>query len=574
MQEFDYTNIIRDSNGVPIIDENSDITPSEFNDKKFLVHCTDYFPKDGIIYSKYDTKSEGYVNISYGKIMKSCRTMDHRHTVHFTINAKAESNGFGNWDTKKYILFDPLDNHKDVSFNESESDYYCYGSLPLSSDAILLVREDCYDTLPSSFISKFKVFKYRGNPSECVKSFLHRLGVNLVDINSMDAGHYNSFEHRQEKILKNRDAMINFYKDNTYTYGDDLKLTIKDLDCLYDIDCHNFGSGILSNVFLPEYLLSKGVTDIEEQNFMCFLANFGIKKNQDGTYSLKDDEEVFNNIKDNDTISLDELNDIRADFILYQRDKMIPEEFNKDMFKISDVFSMYNSYKENYKTSHVLKDEYFKEQEIDDLEFKNFCQFVTDFGIKRSFDEKGMLVGFTFDDSLVKQSILDNSKVDLNSVKSIYAFYNFYKRSNSKEEVLREKDIEAVIDLSSYTIGDLFKYKNLKACSKMFDLTDAIIDLTNSSIGAKNYLVYANPVISESELSFIISNLLKNNQTVDKFSVPSDMNANEALEKLKKRLPERLYSAISREHELNEALKQEVDDTMELADVKKDSASL
>ena len=52
------------------------------------------------------------------------------------------------------------------------------------------------------------------------------------------------------------------------------------------------------------------------------------------------------------------------------------------------------------------------------------------------------------------------------------------------------------------------------------------------------------------------------------------MNANEVLEKLKKMLPERLYSTISREHELNEALKQEVDDTMKLADVKKDSASL
>ena len=159
-------------------------------------------------------------------------------------------------------------------------------------------------------------------------------------------------------------------------------------------------------------------------------------------------------------------------------------------------------------------------------------------------------------------------------MESPYVFYNFYKRSNSKEEILREKDIEPVIDLSSYTIGDLFKYKNLKACSKMYDLMDVIIDLVNSSIGAKNYLAYADPVISESELSFIISNLLKNNKTVDKFSVPSDMNANETLEKLKKRLPERLYSAISREHELNEALKQEVDDTMELADVKKDSASL
>ena len=107
----------------------------------------------------------------------------------------------------------------------------------------------------------------------------------------------------------------------------------------------------------------------------------------------------------------------------------------------------------------------------------------------------------------------------------------------------------------------------------MFDLTDTIIDLTNSSIGAENYLVYGNPVITESELGFMISNTLKN-KTVDKFSVPSDMNANEALEKLKKMLPERLYSTISREHELNEALKQEVDDAMKLADVKKDSASL
>ena len=574
MQGFDYTNIIRDSNGVPIIDEKSDITPSEFNDKKLLVHSTDYFPKDGVIYSKYDTKSEGFLNISYNKIKKSCRTMDHRHTVHFTINAKVESNGFGNWDDKKYIIFDPLDNHKDVSFNQDPGDYFCYGSLPLSSDAVLLVREDCYDDIPSSFVSKFKVFKYRGNPSECVKSFLHRSGANLIDINSMSPGHTQSFEHRQEKILNTRDAMINFYKDNTYTYGDDLKLTIKDLDCLYDIDCHNFGSGILSNVFLPEYLLSKGITDIEEQKIMCFLANFGIKKNQDGTYYLKGDDEVLRNIKDNNTISLDELNDIRADFILYQRDKMIPEGFNEEIFNISKVSSMYNLYKEKYKGSHVLKDEYFKEQGIDDLKFKNFCQFVTDFGIKRSFDEKGMLVGFAFDDSLVTQNILDNSKVDLNSVKSIYAFYNFYKRSNSKDEVLREKDIEPVIDLSSYKIGDLFKYKNLKACAKMYDLMGVIIDLTNSSIGAENYLAYGNPVISESELSFLISNLWKNNQTVDKFSVPSDMNVNDALEKLKKMLPERLYSIISREHELNETLKKEVDDNMKYADVKNDSASL
>ena len=107
----------------------------------------------------------------------------------------------------------------------------------------------------------------------------------------------------------------------------------------------------------------------------------------------------------------------------------------------------------------------------------------------------------------------------------------------------------------------------------MFDLTYTIIDLTNSSIGAENYLVYGNPVISENEMSFTIDNVLKS-KTVDKFSVPSDMNANEVLEKLKKMLPERLYSTISREHELNEALKQEIDNNMKLADVKKDGASL
>ena len=71
----------------------------------------------------------------------------------------------------------------------------------------------------------------------------------------------------------------------------------------------------------------------------------------------------------------------------------------------------------------------------------------------------------------------------------------------------------------------------------------------------------------------MIDNVLKS-KTVDKFSVPSDMNANEVLEKLKKMLPERLYSTISREHELNEALKQEIDNNMKLADVKKDGASL
>ena len=174
---FNFDDLIRDSDipkdehGIPIISDDMVVATPAVSNKEILVHATDFFPRNKTIYSWYDTKSEGKGIVGYSKegssVLKECRARIHRHTVHFAINTKVESHSFGNWDQCKYIILEPLENHPNDFFDGHDSDFFSTSSLSLSDDAILMVRDDCFDSLSPEDLHGIHVLKYHGNDSEC-----------------------------------------------------------------------------------------------------------------------------------------------------------------------------------------------------------------------------------------------------------------------------------------------------------------------------------------------------------------------------------------------------------------------
>ncbi|MDO4870950.1 MAG: hypothetical protein Q3996_02535 [Candidatus Saccharibacteria bacterium] len=175
----------------------------------YLVHSTDFFPNNKTILSNADG---GKINsfskqIDYGLYVVNS-AYSPRETVHFTMNGRVRntSDGAGNWDNQKFIVIEPFMNHQNelVSGAPHSGDNFIDGSVRLSDDAILMVREDAYDNLSDQQKSQYNIIKYFGNADICTKNLLHSLGLPAVDNQANDAGHAYSEQYHQEYILEKR----------------------------------------------------------------------------------------------------------------------------------------------------------------------------------------------------------------------------------------------------------------------------------------------------------------------------------------------------------------------------------
>lgn len=529
---FNFDDLIRDSDipkdehGIPIISDDMSIATPAVSNKEILVHATDFFPRNKTIYSWYDTKSEGNGIVGYSRegssVLKECRARIHRHTVHFAINTKVESHSFGNWDQCKYIILEPLENHPNDFFDGHDSDFFSTSSLSLSDDAILMVRDDCFDSLSPEDLHGIHVVKYHGNDSECCKNLLRCMGVAPREWIS-DAGHMMSKYMKLEVTLGRRDEMINFYKDNTFFDDGNADFSAKDIMCLYDIYSH----------------ATTKISVLDDRNSLChfyrFLAAFGITKKSDGHFGLKNDETMFEEIKDNGLISIQNLQAISSDILCYYRDKIVKESIKDSNHpKLSDICAMYVNYLNEDIPVHVLDESFFSNSSLPSGIPKTFYHFIADMGLSTSVKP-----GFPFsflDSKDICDSMENNENVSLENINRLYLGYQIGSKNFSGVSA-KEED---TISLSDYTLGDLFYYKNLKPCMKFF---------SQEFLLAKEGIVNT-PVITEDGLKVKISSEMATKE----IQLSKDMPANLAASQLKEKIPKIIYDVTSTAQELNQMI--------------------
>ena len=281
---------------ISISDENVDkAIYSDYNGfKELVVHCTDFFPKNGKLLCNYDGNKPIKTEIEFNGVSKEIKGISHRHTCHFIINNVVISHAYGNWDQKKFVIIEPLEPHKNQFVSLNNGDAFTYGSLDLQKP-ILLVREDCYNEIPQNEISNFNIIKYKGRYDNCTLNILRILGIPIKYFDENNPTHYLSVEMQTENILNDRDLCINYLKNNNWDGKSNVILSEKDIFNLYDIVKSSKGNDYFKRAF--ENLTNLKVEELNilqntNIDFICYMTIFGIEKVSNG-YTFKNDDSIY-----------------------------------------------------------------------------------------------------------------------------------------------------------------------------------------------------------------------------------------------------------------------------------------
>ena len=252
-------------NGFPLVKDDMDVVnkEKEFDENNFsvndlvMVHATDYFPQNGIIKSTRDA------------------TDSKRNTIHTSLNGRVSSHNFGNWDDCGIIVLDPLKEHIDQVECVYSVDTFTYGSMRLSSDAMILINNNKFAKIyeeNKDYIdkNKNKIMLYSGNSLLAVEKVLSMLGYvtqkcdqwswedkkandmlnNLVKTqypNKLNVAHDVTPYSTVEKSLTRKDTLASFgIKDD----GNDIIITP---DILYALRNYN------KNITLEQFITNVGV---------------------------------------------------------------------------------------------------------------------------------------------------------------------------------------------------------------------------------------------------------------------------------------------------------------------------
>lgn len=345
--------ITYDENGIVITDKET-ITPSaNQTDDKVIVHVTNFFPKNKTILCNYDGNKTGEVEFEYNGEKKEVKSLSHRHTVHFTINSVALStgDGAGDWKQPKFIIVEPLEDHKDqfVSALITNSDEFTYGSVKLGEKPILLVREDAYSEIPKEEISNYNIIKYSGKYNECVNNLLLTLGYKLTYGDANTGNHSGSDYYRVEKNMEQRNVIINYLLDNKYDGKENITFSIEEISKLYDIfsekDKEKDGK-YMQMVIMEEQKCEKIVEETTiPKEFIKFCINFGLYKSDD-KYKILDDDKMLEKMKkwrkkseSNEQVftyeDYIEIIPIYIDYLKYKKSKIV--RVNKEVEEVEET---------------------------------------------------------------------------------------------------------------------------------------------------------------------------------------------------------------------------------------------
>ena len=182
-----------------------------------LVRTTAHFPHDRIVQTPknahaYSYESSSYFayaigdyidkiepNLSYLERKLAIEEMEkgfkvffptYRSTVHFAINGRVGSHGYGNFEERDFIIIEPLSHHIDEEslIGLRGNDTYFNDDIILSEEASIVIAKEKFEKMQqdSSLIeelSKFRIFVYEGDEIEAVGKAIQLLGYDTYTVN-------------------------------------------------------------------------------------------------------------------------------------------------------------------------------------------------------------------------------------------------------------------------------------------------------------------------------------------------------------------------------------------------------
>lgn len=320
----------------------SHVIPEE---DRILVHCTNYFPNDGIIKTLYDGKKEFTHPIKVNGEEKKVDYRNHRNTVHFVANGVVGNTSDGNtWENMKYIVFEPASFHKNQIVCESFSDTFTNGSVKLSDKAILMVEKDAYDKLTEEQKQNYNVILYTGNFRQAVQNLLVLGNQKLALTNANDPIHSLSINSSMEENLNYRDMCLNYVINHTFDGSSKITITLDELVQVINILKENHLRRI------KKCFTQTG--KIVEDPLFTFIYGSGIVANGDGTFSILSEKEVRNRyIHDNSPVSTIEVNDVD-----FQEAIGIKDTYEKTLIQNEIKQNEYNQMLEELDEAYELND--------------------------------------------------------------------------------------------------------------------------------------------------------------------------------------------------------------------------
>lgn len=356
--------IHEDGKGLIISDETIDFidkvkSPNvlENPENVVIVHSTNFFPRNHKILTSYDGNKETDRNrdITFDGITKFCRALVHRHTVHTTLNARVGDTGFGEggWSSDKFMVIEPFKYHKEQYVCTVPSDAYTYGSIELSDDAVILVRDDAYDEIPEEEKNNYQIVRFSGNPTKCLENFLKLNGYEIFHTDPNAAHHAHSKYHALERALNSRDGFINYIRDNSYLSREQIQLSEDEIFTLCNIAKQNQNRVPSFNTNFQKFAEKNGISP----EFLTFFVTSGFIPTSDGNFTFKTDEEIFEIISDiyeseykyNYNLDSDEYenilknHDVKIEDIKQYYDAYCEKEFKN----LEETFDTYEFFKDN-----------------------------------------------------------------------------------------------------------------------------------------------------------------------------------------------------------------------------------
>jgi len=447
------------------------------DDDIYMVHCTNFFPKNHKILSTYDGNRIYSKEITNGKVSKNCITRSHRHTVHFSLNSVVGNtgDGKGNWDDINMIVVEPYKYHKNEFLCSGIGfDSFTYGSVNLSDEAIIFINKDDIKLIPKDEIDKWNIVTCDRNLKGTVKSYL---GEKLEDYVVNDPGHAHSNEYGLEQGLQCRDLAINYIRDNNFDGISPLKLTKSEFFEI--IDLFKIKDNELKfETQLPYFdrYLEESERDKYDDDLFYIISLSGFYLDNDDFVQIKSDKEIYDIIKAWEKVET-------------------PVKYKYDNELIRSGKALYKEY-----------DEYLKNKEIDKALSNCKCDF-------NQLDEKtkDIIKSYRpkdfYNDEYRIGMLYEDEMVFSNSDENIIDFF-VYACDEEKDKILKRKliDVENIKDMGDnelsnflYVIEGQKDDESYRAFySRVQEVKDAFIDIVFSKEDIKGkYLFGKNGVINK-----------------------------------------------------------------------------
>lgn len=303
-----------------------------------LIRATDIFPFNGVIETPTHGGAYVYSNSSLlgDAISKALRKIYSdfeervkekrkynivfeylRSTIHFTVNGLVGNHDFNNFDSRNYIIIEPLKYHiNDNSLCSLHAcDTYFNDDMVLSDEAVIIIPIDKYNEIKDKeeyveVLKKFKIFVYSGkNEQLAVSNVLECLGYDSFLMGNN--GYVNGFD---EKTAAGK--MWSFFDELRERYGKEFIRHMKSKFRLDDADANAECSKNVEKQYLEYLLVNSNVSSFVIENIKNY--------KQLGLLDKIDEEEVRLNYYNINDVMARLVEDIGLDNLL-----RLTKEFNE-----------------------------------------------------------------------------------------------------------------------------------------------------------------------------------------------------------------------------------------------------